>query len=222
MSITRADILADVKKQFKRTDKNNEIYLGIQYICDDIALDFTDYDGLEDKINKALTQNIAYVDVSSELTDMWGKRIEKVCLIDSADYNNNVDLAEIDFKSDYLPFLEDPSNPQNEHIGDPLYYAFYKNKIYLKDVPNLTTYSIDIYFGKGHPEVSDTQNIEYPSEFKSCITQGVLWYCYKFVEKKDQFSMGHSELYMAMKNKLISKYNKQPNKSARIKYNDLG
>ena len=225
MSITRDTITAQILVQYKRADKTTEINQGIQYIVDDIALHFSDFKGLKSaNTAQALTTNTASIDISTTLETLYGRRIEKIVLIDSANYANNITLNqddELDFVDDYLELLPDPSNPQAEHKDIPKKYAPYGDLIYFWKVPNISTLTAKIYFGKVHPTVSGSVDILYPTDFANCICEGVLFYLYKFAEKKDQFSMGHYEIYRSLRDELILAHSRRPNERTKIACLDL-
>ena len=217
MSITRAAILSAVLSQVQRTDKDSVINEFTQWICDDIADNFKGYRGLRERTSAVtLTINTSYVDVSTELANLYGSRIQSVSLIDSANVDNNLDLEEITYE-EYLKWLEDPDNPDSEHYGDPMAYCIEGDYMYFKEVPDLTTYSVRINFGKVHPTITDSVDISYPANFKECIVQGVLWKFYESVERKDQLKTYHMGLYIAQRGEKIRRYLEKPNMRDKIK-----
>jgi len=219
VSITRAAILTAVKEQIIRTDKDDEVYRRTQYICNDIADDFKGFRGLKERTTAVtLTQNTSYVDISTELANLYGSRIRSVSLIDTGNSDNNRDLNEISYE-EYLMWLEDPANPDSEHYGDPIWYAIEGDYLYFKYVPDLTTYTVKINFGKIHPTISGSVDISYPADFEECIVEGVLWKYYDSVEHNDQKSQKHHQNYEVLKRKKILSYKNKPNQQDTVSCN---
>jgi len=217
MSITRATILAAVKEQVIRTDKDDEINTRIQWIANDIADDFLDFRGLRELSSAvALTENQSYVDIATELANLYGSRIRSVSLIDSNDDGNNRDLREMDYE-EYIKWLPDANNPSSDHYGDPEEYCHEGDYLYFKEVPDLTTYSVEINFGKVHPTISASVDIIYPADFEHCIVEGTLYLYYLSVERNNGLAEKHKILYEQLKEKKINAYKYAPNLYDHIK-----
>ena len=213
MSITRADIITSVKYQFKRNDKDSEINQAIQYIVDDICEDFDYNKELQDSTaDLPLTTNVASLDVSVALANLKAYRIDAISLKNSDNSTDNRFLNEISFK-EYLEFLPVPTIVTNVERGYPEQYAVYKDIIYFKPVPELTTFSVKVYFSKKHPTISVSQDILLPASFKMLIVEGVLWQLYKIMENKTGSMTEQLQIYTALKERNIDKYNYKPNQA---------
>lgn len=205
------------------TIKETETEEAIQFICDDIVDDFMEARDLKDSTSwLTVTLNQSYVDISSALADLYGNRITSVVLRNTANNDDDRELDEIDFEECYLGFNPDADNPDSEHYGLPYEYARYKDKIYLKWVPDESTYELKVYFEKNHPTVSASQDIVFPADFKACILHGCLWYLYSFVERKDGLAEKHQGLYESLKEKKIRKYTHKPDTEQRIETDWFG
>ena len=221
MSLTRDNVKNAVKYTFVRTDKDTEIEKAIQWILNDIADDFPECHGLEEatSTNLDLTEDEATLDISTALATQLGNRTFEIALIDSADEANNDTLDEISY-DEYLDLLPDPTDTDDASKGYPYCYARRENTLYFYDVPDYTTLSIRIDFGKAHPT---TGNILYPDDFEECIVNGVLWKMYDMMDDTKGRALKYKVYYhgadedSGLKFKKIRSYMKKPNQRDIIK-----
>jgi len=220
MALTQAEIVTSVKRQFKRTDKDDDIKEAIQFIVDDIVNEFKDFRGLHDvSASLSLTTDISSVSIST-LTALYGSRIRTIALSNSSNATDNKDLDEISF-TDYLRWLPNPAVVSNVEKGYPEEYTLDGETLYLKPVPDASTYSIKVHYGKIHPTVSASQNILFPAHFKMCIVNGVLWQIYQMVEDSKGKDTKHAQIYIQLRDSLILAYSNKPDMHDEIKANVL-
>lgn len=223
MSITRANLLTAVGYYYKYalTIKQDEAYKAMQWVCDDIASVFDMFRGLEDSTSSiALTEDQAYVDVSSYITSQRDNRISKVVLIDSANHDNDGEIKERDYLSHYLDLVPDPTNPSSAKDFDlPQVYARYKDNMYFYPIPDKSTLSVKIYFDKVHPTISASQDILYPSDFEEMIVTGVVGRLLEMADRKDGTVNDKLSKYYQMRDGKVAIYKRRPNFKRTVKCN---
>lgn len=225
MAITQAQVLTDVKMQFKRADKDTELQTALQFVVDDIMDHFQDFRELITTSSAfTLTQNVASVDISS-ITDMYGNRIKQVVLRDSNDDDFNRTLTEVDYHNKYLRLLPVPTDVDSEDTEYPELYARNNDVLYFYPVPEYTTLSVLVHYGKEHPTISSSQNVLFPDDWRSVLMDGVLYYIYKFLYTgRDRINQKASEqwaIYKSQRDKKIRTYQARPNQISTVKYHDV-
>ena len=213
MSITLSTMLTTLQMEFKfaQTTKQAEATKAIQFAVNSIVDDFINARGLKTETSwLACTLHQANVDLSGALDDMYANRIRSLVMRNTAQNDDNQILEPIDYEQEYLIFLSDTSDPDSEHYGEPYQYARYKDNIYLKFVPDESTYEIKVIFEKAHPTITTSQDILLPADFEECIYHGAMSHLYTFVERKDGLKEWHKGLFEQEKKKKIEKYNEAP------------
>jgi len=168
-----SDFLAYVKRKFKRSDKDTEIYEATTDIVADMRLQFNSEDYKEEAY-------IVGIDTLGEyriaLPTDFGHLIGDVTLVD-VDGNSSRELNKIS-KEAYDRKYGDRlfSAVANMYTSEPSDYCIYAKQIYLGSVPDKITYKYQInYTTEDYTEVAAaTDPVPFSNRYRNILRAGVL------------------------------------------------
>lgn len=160
--------LAYVKKIFKRTDKDDEIYDAITDAISELRR-LCSFD--EDEVEVSTTDTIATVgDYRLNVEDNMGILIGDVQVIDSDDSRPLTKLDKQIFDI-YYP-NQDATNVTKDK---PQHFAVFAGQIYLGPVPDKTSYTYRVNYSKGMSTISSsTTSVPFTKWYREGLREGVL------------------------------------------------
>jgi hypothetical protein len=183
--MTGSNFLAYVKRIFKRTDKDTEIYEATTDTIADIRLQLK----TEDYKEEAYVAGISTLgDYRIALPSDFGHLIGNVTLVDDDSGFTRV-LNKIT-KSAYDAKYGDRLHASLTHVDDsiPVDFCIYAKQIYLGSVPDKTTYKYYLnYTTEAFAEVdASTDPVPFTERYRNTLRAGVLAEVYAGLEQFDE------------------------------------
>ena len=172
--MTGAEFLAYVKRKFKRTDKDTEIYEAATDTIADMRLQIVSERYKEEAY-------LSGIDVLGEyrlaVPSDFGHMIGDVSITETGNDEYYKPLEKISkLKYDELYGDRLLTNVSNVSTGVPKHFCVYGDQIFLGPVPDLTTYRYQInYTTEGYDEVAaDTDPVPFTTKYRNILRAGVL------------------------------------------------
>lgn len=167
--MTGPEFLAYVKRDFKRDDKDTELYEAATDTIQDFRNRFSFED---DKEDSSPTDVITVLgDYRIDLDSDFGMLVSDVRVIDG---NQSWPLIPLD-KAEYdllYPNQDATNAPQQK----PIHFIIFNNKIYLGPVPGSTSYTYKLSFSKGDVTAigSGTSSVPFSSRYREALKCGTM------------------------------------------------
>lgn len=180
-----AEFLAYVKRIFKRTDKDTEIYEAMTDTIADIRLQLKTEDYKEQEFITGISSLGNY---QLNLPADFGHIIGDITLVDDSAGHTRV-LEKIS-KQTYDELYGDRLHTSSSQIdyAMPVHYCIFANKAMLGPVPDSISYKYNInYTTEDHSAiVSGTTNVPFSDQYRSILRSGVLAEIYAGLEAFDE------------------------------------
>ncbi len=213
--MTGSEMLAYVKKIFKRTDKDDEIYECITDTILDLKIryEFDTYK-VEAYSTSISTAGDYKIDVPSDFGHLVGAM--RVC----DDASNSRTLIKLS-KAKFDELYPNP-NASGVTTGMPRHYCLFGEQLLFGPVPDETTYSYEFSYTTEEVEtiVAGTALVPFSTFNRECIRAGTLQRIYELVEDENRGKYWEQKYELAAQ-KVID--NDRHNKEATniVAYNDL-
>ena len=171
--MTGAEFLAYVKRKFKRTDKDTEIYEATTDVIADIRLQLR----TEDYKEEAYTADISVLgDYRVSLPTDFGHLIGDITLIDDTGSMNRKlkKMSKQSYDDKYPERLH--TDVSNVDLGVPVDYCIYSGQVYLGPVPDDITYKYYMnYTTEDYAATTAlTDPVPYSERYRQMLRYGVL------------------------------------------------
>lgn len=195
-SLTGPDWLAYVKRTFKRTDKDTEIY---EATTDAIIVMRRRFGFDEAQVEMNTTDTISVAgDYKLNLESDFGL-LQGVVLQDSSIAFPLVQLTKAEF--DYIY----PDAPINIYQGYPKHFCIYAGQILIGPIPDRQTYVYRLAYSKRAGSVtSSTTGVPFTNLYRDILKNATLWKLNETLEKfdtatyyKGEFALGYEEAVSA-------------------------
>jgi hypothetical protein len=191
--MTGSELLTYVKRQFKRTDKDSELYecmtdtivdMRLRMVSDDYAI-----------ISTTLAADPSAVDGAYMLTlptDFGHLTVDNVLVRDTAsdqDYDPLNKISKSEYDQQYAQvYLSDVGK---RNTGVPCDFALYGGKLYIGPAMDSANWEFKInYTTSGLTEVtSSTDPVPFATKYREVMRDGVLARMYKILENFDEASV---------------------------------
>lgn len=183
--MTGAELLAYVKRTFKRTDKDTEIYEAMTDVIADVRLRINSEEYKEEAYNDSIS---ALGEYRIELPSDFGHIIGDVTLIDDASNENRIlrKISKQSYDELYGERLYD--NTDNIDTGVPRHFCIYSKQLYVGAVPDKTTYKYFLnYTTEDFAEItSTTSNVPFSERYRRMLRRGVLAELYEGLDQAEE------------------------------------
>lgn len=183
--MTGSQFLAYVKRIFKRTDKDTEIYEATTDIIADIRLQLKTEAYKEEAYNAGIS---ALGDYRIALPSDFGHIIGEITLVDNSGGHTRI-LKKIS-KQTYDELYGDRlhSSSSNVDFAMPVHFCIYAKQIFVGPVPDSTAYSYYInYTTENYTEIdASTDPVPFTDRYRSVLRAGVLSEMYTGLEAIDE------------------------------------
>lgn len=181
-----------VKRIFKRTDKDTEIYEATTDTIADIRIQMKTEDYKEDSFVTGIS-TLGYYTI--DLPTSFGHLIGNVTIVDDASGYTKVlnKISKQTYDEKYGDRLHTDSADVNDDIPED--FCIYSGKIYLGPVPDLTTYKYHInYTTEAFAEVTAaTDPVPFTNKYRRTLRAGVLADIYGGLEMFDESAFWEGE-----------------------------
>lgn len=183
--MTGAEFLAYVKRTFKRTDKDTEIYEATADVIADIRLQLKTEDYKTESTAVGITSLGEY---RIQLPTNFRHLIGQVTLIDDSS-GFTIDLKKIS-KQEYDNLYGDRLHSSFSNVNDsvPVHFCVYSKQIFIGPVPDLITYKYHIsYATEDYAAItSSTDPVPFSEKYRVMLRNGVLAEVFAGVESFDE------------------------------------
>lgn len=182
--MTGLDWKTYVLRTFKRTDKDSELFDCTNAAIAEIRRKFTT--GRDEKETTTTDTITTLGEYRIDLETDFGLPVSNVYIRDSGDGRKLNKITKDAWDRKYGIW--------GTSAGDrdiPCDYAVFGNQIYLGPVPDKTSYSYVVSYGRANLTAISVASLSVPyttADYKECLLHGTLWRLYKLVENDGQAS----------------------------------
>ena len=207
------DFLAYVKRIFKRTDKDTELY---DAMTDAISELRRIYSFDEDEIETTTTDTISVLgDYRLDLESNLGILIGDIQVIDNDDSRPVQKVAKQIF--DILYPNQDSATVTRDK---PAHFAVFDGKIFLGPVPDKTSYTYRINYSKGSDSISaSTVSVPFTKWYREALREGVLAKAWSGLE--EDLAMEHQSKWQFFKEQIMNREDKNQRGTGFVFYHGI-
>ena len=218
--MTGEELLSYVKRKYKRTDKDTEIYEAATDIIADMRLLFHSEDYKEDTTVTAIDTLGNY---TMNLPDAFGHLIGDVRVVDTDSDAIVGDLDKISkqaYDRLYLDTLLAAAGSKN--TGVPKHFCIYDNKIYVGPVPDSTDYSYTInYTSEDFGTIAAaTDPVPFTDNYRNTVRSGILFELHNGMENYEEASYWEAKFLEGV-SKISSNDRENIDDKSNVVYNDV-
>ncbi len=172
--MTGSEMLAYVKRKFKREDKDAEIYEAMTDVIADMCIQFYPEDFKEEA---TLTGTITLGEYKLPVPADFGHILGEISIMDTANESRFYPLTKIS-KIQYDQMYPDRqfSTTTNMTLSRPRHFCVYGNQIFIGPIPDKTTYQYQLnYTTIGFETVTaSTDPVSFTDKYRNILRSGIL------------------------------------------------